>query len=389
MKKTLLNKQPILILILLYSAFVLIRFLLAILTSAYPMINIDEFLYYGMARSIAEGKGLMFRGQPADYSYIVYSLFLTPIYLLGIKGPLLYRLLQLWNIMAVTLSVFPLFYLAKSLTKDTHKSIIAVFISMLLPDFMIGQLMMCENLIIPLFYMVLCVFYNYFNEEKFKQIVLSGISGGFLFSIKPGAVIPVIVFSIIILIKGLFYRNMKTICHAIICFATTVFISALFFGIVYLLGSNPSVLSIYSTQVADFSHMDVFFRFTGVYLLYFMLAGGVGFFVIICNNVKGFTSGQKNTFLILILSLLVLIIGVSWSVNRYEYNANTAHLRYIGMYLPVFYLFALIPTPYDSEKIYKFFATVLITTYNRNIFRCYSRNSVCPKYDICYSNTSI
>ena len=175
MKKTLLNKQPILILILLYSAFVLIRFLLAILTSAYPMINIDEFLYYGMARSIAEGKGLMFRGQPADYSYIVYSLFLTPIYLLGIKGPLLYRLLQLWNIMAVTLSVFPLFYLAKSLTKDTHKSIIAVFISMLLPDFMIGQLMMCENLIIPLFYMVLCVFYNYFNEEKFKQIVLSGI----------------------------------------------------------------------------------------------------------------------------------------------------------------------------------------------------------------------
>ena len=52
-----------------YISFVLVRFLLALLTSAYPVVNIDEFLYYGMARSIANGEGLMFRGQAADYSY--------------------------------------------------------------------------------------------------------------------------------------------------------------------------------------------------------------------------------------------------------------------------------------------------------------------------------
>ena len=112
MKKPVLQVKNLHSLFIIYFSVVIIRFLLAIITSAYPMVNIDEFLYYGMARSIAEGKGLMFRGQPANYSYILYSLVLSPIYLLGIKGQLLYRVLQLWNTLIISLSVFPLYNIA-------------------------------------------------------------------------------------------------------------------------------------------------------------------------------------------------------------------------------------------------------------------------------------
>ena len=343
------TKHPMRRLMCVYLAFVIIRFILAALSSAYPLINIDEFLYYGMARSIAEGKGLLFRGQPANYSYILYSLFLSPIYSLGVEGPLLYRLLQLWNIIAITSSVFPIYFLAKDLVCDDHKALTATFISMLLPDFMIGQLMMCENLILPLFFTLFYVFYKYLKYKKTKDIVILGIIGGMLFSIKPGSAIPVFVLFFVLLFQGVLCRRLKDSLYALIGVVITFIVSAFFFGIVWLLGGSPSILSIYKNQVADTSHLDVFFRFIGVYLLYFMLAGGIACFAVICNNLKKYTSEQYNMFLVLAISILITIIGVSWSVNRYEYAANTAHLRYIGMYLPMFYLTAIIPVPDERD----------------------------------------
>ena len=44
-------------LLLTYAGIVLIRFLLALYTTSFPTVGIDEYLYYSLARSIAtEGK---------------------------------------------------------------------------------------------------------------------------------------------------------------------------------------------------------------------------------------------------------------------------------------------------------------------------------------------
>ena len=158
-----------------YVLFVLVRFLAALLTSAYPVVNIDEFLYYGMARSIANGEGLMFRGQQADYSYILYSLVLAPVYLLGLKGPALYRMLQLWNILLITLSVFPIYGIAKKCIGDEKKALWLTGISMLLPDFQLGQLMMAENVIMPLFFTIFLLILSYMENEDLWKILLIGL----------------------------------------------------------------------------------------------------------------------------------------------------------------------------------------------------------------------
>ena len=63
-----------------YVFFVASRFLLALLTSCRPLNNIDEFLYYGIARSVATKGALLFRGRYADYQFILYPLLLTPVY---------------------------------------------------------------------------------------------------------------------------------------------------------------------------------------------------------------------------------------------------------------------------------------------------------------------
>jgi len=337
------NKKALLIVAGLYCACVLLRFILAVTTSAYPMVNIDEFLYYGMARSIAAGKGLMFRGQPANYSYILYSLVLSPVYLLGLEGPALYRALQLWNILIVSLSVFPIYRLAEAFTRDGTRAVQVAAVSMLLPDFMIGQLMMCENVIIPLFFLLVLAAYRYSESGRRQDILLVGALGGLLFSAKPGAVIPAAVTLAFSLGAGLIGRDGRKSLDALFGAAAMGAVIAVFFGLVEMLGGHASVLSIYDVQIAESRHVDVFVRFLGVYPLYFIIACGVGCAVLPFFGFGRLSPAQKALFAELMISLGLMIAGVAWSVNRYEYNANTAHMRYIGMYIPIMYLFSMVP----------------------------------------------
>ena len=343
MNKQLAPKKTVLWMTGIYAAAVLCRFLLAFFTSAYPVTNIDEFLYYGLARSIAEGNGLMFRGQTAEYSYILYSLVLSPVYLLGLRGPLLFRILQLWNILLSSLSVFPLFCIAQRTIRDERKVPLAVALSMLLPDFMLGQLMMSENIILPLFYTLIALTLRYLERKQFRIALAIGVVGGLLFSAKPGAVIPAAVLDLLLLITGIRNKDRKQVWHTAFGVLMTVAVSACLFGIVALLGGQASVISIYQSQVADGKHLDVFFRFLAIYALYIILAGGIGCFAVSFKKWRVFSPDQKLLFCAMLFSLAITIIGVSWSVNRYEYNANTAHMRYIGMYLPPIYCLAMVP----------------------------------------------
>lgn len=351
MKKAYDARNKILYIVGVYCGVVLCRFLLALFTSAYPMVNIDEFLYYGMARSLSEGKGLMFRGQPANYSYILYSLTLVPVYLFGFSGALLYRMLQLWNILLNSLSVFPLYGLAKKACNDEKRAFSATVICMLLPDFMLGQSMMSENIILPLFFTLFFLFLRYFENKRIPDIICIGLIGGLLFSAKPGAVIPAAVFDIVLLVQGIRTKNRKMLFHAFFSLLLTAAVAAGFFGLVSLLRGKASLLSIYQVQVADGKHLNVFFKFIGIYVLYIILAGGIGYIVVAFRNWRSFSPEQKWLFCTVFVAVLITIIGVSWSVNRYEYNADTAHMRYIGMYVPLVYMFALIkPAAVKSSR---------------------------------------
>ena len=334
----------------LYIAACLIRFMLALATSAYPIVNIDEFLYYGMARSIAAGGGLLFRGQAANYSYIFYSLVLSPVFMLGIKGPALYRILQLWNIMIASLSVFPIFYLAKDWIVEKGKAFRITLLCMLLPDFMLGQLMMCENVILPLFYTAFLVINLYLKKPDIRKVVLIGLLGGLMFSAKPGALIPAAVFLVILLAKGIKERNKAECFHSLLGIVSALSAAVLFFIFVRLLGGKPSVLSIYDVQVSNSGHLNVFVRFLGVYVLYFLLASGTACVALAISRVKHASEEQRLVFLTIAVSMAVTITGVCWSVNRYEYNANTAHMRYIGMYIPLLFVFSMIPPYAPAEK---------------------------------------
>ena len=210
MKKTIGSgwaQKPVLTLLVLYLGVSLLRFLLALATSAFPTVSIDEFLYYGLARSIATEGKLLFRGQPADYSYILYPLVLSPIYLFFQEGANFYRLIQAWNILLMSSAVFPMYGLCRAMTGDNKKAMLLTAVFVLMPDLILGQFIFSEAIIYPLFYTVLCCAYRFIVSKDPRHLLLIGGLGALLFYAKPGAMAPSAVFLLVFLVQAVREKN--------------------------------------------------------------------------------------------------------------------------------------------------------------------------------------
>lgn len=351
MKSKSVDKKTFLIyLIFLYVGIVLTRFLLALATSSFPTVGIDEYLYYSLGRSIATEGKLLFRGQSADYAYLLYPLTLSPVYLLFQEGANFYRLLQLWNIILMSASVFPLFFLSRELLGSEKKAFLPAVLSMLLPDFILGELIFSEAIIYPLFFTLMYCVYRYIGKDNKSSILWVGFLGGLLYSTKPGAIVPATVFLVMTVILAIVKKKGKdallALCSALIMIAT----AAVFWILAkYAFGYEGSVLSIYESQLdgSIVKNTGLFFKSLVLYLYYFILACGLIGFIYPFTLWKKWKPEEKRYWWFVIAALAVMIIGSAWAVEQVT-SLNNVHLRYTAMYIPLFLLFCFIPI--EPEK---------------------------------------
>ena len=141
-----------LLLVLTYVGFVVARSLLAVAAQKHPTILIDELLYAHIARSLARGTGILYMGQPANYTSILYPLVLSPVYALFPDGSNYYVLMQVWNALLINLSLFPIYALAKAIAHDERKGYLTALVSLILPDLFMNCVLMSENILYPMFF---------------------------------------------------------------------------------------------------------------------------------------------------------------------------------------------------------------------------------------------
>ena len=146
------NRSVLLTLTVMYAVFCVFRYLMALYTSSYPIVMIDEILYYSLARSIGAHGRVTFMGQPANYNSILYSFLLSPLYWLP-EGTNYYRIIQLVNVLVFNLALFPIYFLSRRVCGSERRALLLSFFSMLAPDFILGQLIMSECIIYPLFFL--------------------------------------------------------------------------------------------------------------------------------------------------------------------------------------------------------------------------------------------
>lgn len=327
----------------LYGGIVLIRFMLAMLTTSYPTIKIDEFLYFNLARSIATKGELLYRGQAADYAFILYPLMLSPIYLLFGEGAHFYRLIQLWNILLMSTSIFPLFCLGKKMGLG-KKTLTAAVLSMLVPDFILGEFVFSEAILFPLFFTLMVCAYSYMEDSGRRWILWSGFIGGLLYSTKPGAAAPAVVFLLFAAGAAIKRKQGKAVIRAAEGFAVFLFTAAFFLGLArFAFGYRGGFLSIYETQFNGMWewHFGEFLKNLAVYPAYFVLSCGVlgaAYPVIFQRTWK---EEKRRFFRFAAISLLAMMIGSAWALEQVE-GINCVQIRYVAMYMPLMLLFCFI-----------------------------------------------
>lgn len=330
------SSQWKLALICIYVAAVAIRFVLAILTRRSISITIDEHLYTGIARSIAAGDGIMFRGQTADYSYLTFPLFLSPIYALFPSGTYYFRILQIWCVMLMQASVFPIYGIAvKLLGEHGKKPLIAAGLCLLLPDFIFGNVLFSECLIYPLFFTVVYLALREAESPRLSNAVGIGLCAGLIYETKPGQIVFPVVFVLLAAVSALRAKNRKALRDALISLLAGAAVVLLF-----RLAIGNASLGVYRKQVTtDTTHFDRFMYGCFLYPICFVLACGVGCFVRPLQKIRRMNPSARIVFIASLVSCLAVSIGTSWVVNRYEYYSNQLHIRYIAMYIPIMLLY--------------------------------------------------
>ena len=341
------QELPFFRIVILFAAAFILHTILNILVNESPTVVIDEGLYTNIARSLAwEGK-LAFRGQPVNYPYLLYPFLLVPVYWLNslLDGDI-YRLVQGFNTLLITSSVFPVYLFAKDFTKDSRKAFLAALIVSLMPDMLMGGYEMAECLIWPLSFWMLFFCCRFYSGGRLLNGLLTALFTGLLFAAKPGAVAA----GAVMLLMYFFYaliRDRSCIRHSVFSLLALIAVIAAVYGIFLLLfGSPDSLLGLYTKQTEEWNPRDLWVAVEAVFLLAFLFifaCGGIfGLFPIVC--LSDYDPEKRRFILSFLLGVLAAVIGTAVFVVPYKWTGELGslplHLRYCSMFIPVMVIFS-------------------------------------------------
>ena len=335
-----------------YAVFCVFRYLMALFTSSYPIVMIDEILYYSLARSIGAHGRVTFMGQPANYNSILYPFLLSPLYWLP-EGTNYYRIIQLVNVLVFNLALFPIFFLARRVCGSRRRALLLAFFSMLAPDFILGQLIMSECIIYPLFFLSMYLFYRYLEEKRLSDMVWFGIIGGAIFCTKPGIVVGSAAAVLFLLLHGISARDRAASRAALVSAAAAAGFTAIFYFFVSVVFNHHvgQYFGLYQNQIAASEksmNLSSLFASAWIYPCSFILACAGGIFITPILRFGDLSDRDRLMIRIMLSSVLILLTGTAWTVNRIE-NDLSLHMRYTAQFIPLFLIFTFAKDAPEAE----------------------------------------
>ena len=142
----------------------------------------DELRYLHLAKSIAGGGPLLIQGAPAEFQKILYSLLISPAFLLARDPVAQVKIVGIINVLLMSSVVFPVALLARKLTPKTSVLLLTLAFAAALPDFISTATFMCEPLYWPLCIWVFYYFHCAMAEKRpRKRVLLFALFGFFTY----------------------------------------------------------------------------------------------------------------------------------------------------------------------------------------------------------------
>lgn len=334
--------------LLLYAASFLLHCGLNFLTINGPKVIIDEGLYTNIARSLAWDGELAFRGQPINYPFLLYPIFLVPVYWMNfwLKGDI-YRYVQVFNTLLISSSVIPTFLFARDFSKDEKKAFLAAVLVALMPDMVMGGYEMTECLLWPLALWLFFFGYRYFTENRYFDGCMTALTTGLMFFSKPGAIVMGTVLLLACLIRSLREKE-RSIKPSIVSIALLLLLIGAVYGLYLALFRYPtSFIGLYSKQTSRWKPQDILVAIEAAILLIFLFiftCGGI-FGILPAAFIKHYPDNQRRFIIASSIGVITVIIGVAVFVVPYQWNGTLGklplHMRYCSMFIPAYYVFSM------------------------------------------------
>ena len=347
----------------LFVSGVVLRFGLALVTSANPFIMPDELLYSNIARSLISGDGVSFRNQPITFTNLLYPFLISPIYAFSPPG-LEFRSIQLFNAIAMNLAVFPTFHIARRFLEDRKIIWGITAVSILLPDMILTNRIMSEAVLYPLFmYVVYRIFRRYDGEDNTVRGALTvSLASFLLMECKAVAAVVPIVFAGLLLFEFILaFRKKESRINGRTAFHKDLRYILIFIGAFLLLLLSARIVNQYfwgvdyraksfylsASSALTLDHIKRTVPGILLYLFFVPVAMGVFPLLVPASGFRLFSESQRKKLRFTLLSLSGYVLAAVFLIFDQEtignYWQGRIHIRYVFMYLPILLMFFFAP----------------------------------------------
>ncbi|MDD2647817.1 MAG: hypothetical protein PHI27_10380 [Eubacteriales bacterium] len=335
-------EHPYRVLTAVYLLSVFVQFAILFYTGVIPSIMADEMLYMQLAKSLYAGEGAALRGQPIVYRYILYPLFIAPLYALP-RSVNIYQAVFCLNNIVINLAIFPAYRLAEALTKNKGAALLIAILTALMPDMLMAKHIMTESLAFPLMLTAFLLAYRLLETPRKKsRAYLLGALCFALYLLKPGYIGLCVACAGVMIIFGLVSKNRILVRNGVIIAAVAAALVLLYrvFS-VYALGIDYSFQATYRAQAGTLSLEHIWQTLVGgfKYLAYTGIAFGLLPFVRLLSGLRRGKSENKLFAWIILASLIIILLGTAYVVNWDEFVKTggvptRVHIRYVFFFLP-------------------------------------------------------
>lgn len=341
------GKNLKIILSLFILASIIIRYLLASFNSSAPSMIMDEALYFSISRSLFSSAEVLLRGQSVVYEYLLYPLLISPLHALP-SSVNIFRAIQFFNAIAISLAAIPAYLLAKKITGFKTKGLLVGIIVLCLPDMVMVRHIMSESIVYPLMLTLFYFFFLAIEDKRPKYALICGILTFLLHITKPGPIVIGLAFVGLFIILFIREKKRERLLEAIYFVGIFVVLFAgyrlfLRFG----LGVDLAAAGYYDQQMQPLTRLNIINALNGalVYSLYLPAAFLVLPLLLPLFSAKRLSSPNRLFLSGLSASLLLYLGVIIWTIYIGEMTkdpfATRIHTRYLAMYLPVLFAFCL------------------------------------------------
>ena len=315
----------------------------------------DERLYIQAAKAFANGDGLYYNGLKSTFQKVVYSIIISPAYLVK-DLHVQVRLVCIIGTLFEMTSVFPIYLISRKLNLSRKNSLLMCLFCLSVPTFVYSMTFMSETVFLPLWLWSIYLIIILLDTDEFqvKVPIILGALGYILYMCKEVGVVAI---PVLILTKSIIVINKRGSFKEII----PGFISLASFSIFYLFGrfllfsgtssSYSYEMDVPSAPSSSDKNLVYFISFAVLfYFGYLILANNI--FPVLIRSNKDSLNHRLTLYIEMALIVLLVVVVYKITLNEdYGIMSPRLHLRYFEpLFIP--YLICFIARLNDEKEEY-------------------------------------